>query len=325
MARTRNAAKRQKLQKVEAALFNPDVAFLLAALLDARDLCRASLTCKALGAKRDHGPSLVEEAARRQFECASVWERSCLPKYDGEGWIELYHHLLMLRSELTFDRLLARNIRHGADASTVTRKTNSGSSASATALCSNHVMRAGRHFAHFTATRSEMIGVIRPNIQVNASDFDEYVELNGTLAHLIGSYRSQGEVTEFTPGIQEFWRYLMSYRTARWSDSNVHCCYCIFVGTEDEDEDEDEDEVGHHFCCFDWASGPVPGRMIGNLNQSLPIGLLLDLNEGSLSIYQDGRRFATLKDGLSGEYCWYGTVWHDHESISIRRGSTSDE
>ncbi|EJK46731.1 hypothetical protein THAOC_34591, partial [Thalassiosira oceanica] len=68
MARTRNAAKRQKLQKVEAALFNPGRRISPGPpFWDARDLCRASLTCKALGAKRDHGPSLVEEAARRQF------------------------------------------------------------------------------------------------------------------------------------------------------------------------------------------------------------------------------------------------------------------
>ena len=71
MARTRNALKRQKL---ESALFNPDVVFLLAALLDAQDLRQASLTCKALGGKQAavyNGLSLVEEAARRLFECAS--------------------------------------------------------------------------------------------------------------------------------------------------------------------------------------------------------------------------------------------------------------
>ena len=52
MARTRNAVKRQKVATVESALFNPDVVFLLAALLDARDLCQVSLTCKTLGGKQ---------------------------------------------------------------------------------------------------------------------------------------------------------------------------------------------------------------------------------------------------------------------------------
>ena len=42
----------QKAGAVESALFNTDVAFLLAALLDARDLCQVSLTCKGFGYKR---------------------------------------------------------------------------------------------------------------------------------------------------------------------------------------------------------------------------------------------------------------------------------
>ena len=109
MARTRNSVKRQRVATVESALFSPDVVFLLAALLDARDLCQVSLTCKTLGGKQaaHNGLSLVEEAAKRIFEHAvSVWERSCLPKYDDEGWVELYHHLLMLRSKLTFGQLV---------------------------------------------------------------------------------------------------------------------------------------------------------------------------------------------------------------------------
>mmetsp|Transcript_5960 Transcript_5960/g.13454 ORF Transcript_5960/g.13454 Transcript_5960/m.13454 type:complete len:171 (+) Transcript_5960:1202-1714(+) len=103
MARTRNAVKRQKLESV---LFNPDVVFLLATFLDAQDLRQVSLTCKALGAKQAayNGLSLAEESARQMFECASKWERSCLPKRDDEGWVELYRHLLMLRSKLTFDQ-----------------------------------------------------------------------------------------------------------------------------------------------------------------------------------------------------------------------------
>ena len=41
MARTRNDVKRQKVTTVESALLNPDVVvFLMAALLDARDLAR---------------------------------------------------------------------------------------------------------------------------------------------------------------------------------------------------------------------------------------------------------------------------------------------
>ena len=171
MTRTRNpSAKRQRVTIVESVLFNPDVVFLLAALLDARDLCRVSLTCKTLAGKKavHDGLSSVEEAARRMLARASGWERSYLPRYDDEGWIELYHHLLMLRSELTFDQIVRRRSRaqYGADRSIVHNLDES--SVTFSALCSNHVMRAGRHFAVFTTLANEAyvegstIGVIRP-------------------------------------------------------------------------------------------------------------------------------------------------------------------
>ncbi|EJK47601.1 hypothetical protein THAOC_33670 [Thalassiosira oceanica] len=171
MARTRNAVKRQKVAIVESALFNPDVVFLLAALLDARDLCQVSLTCKTLGGKRANavdGLSLVEEAVRRRFECASEWERSCLRKYPDEGWVELHHHLLMLRSKLMFDQLVGDYIRHGEEGSII--RTIPGRNGRSSALCSNHVMRSGKHFAVFTGNGS--IGVVRP-VQIRRCDFGE--------------------------------------------------------------------------------------------------------------------------------------------------------
>ena len=204
MARTRNAAKRQKAAAVESALFDPDVVFLLAGLLDARDLCRVSQTCQTLGGKQTayNGLSMVEEAARRLLECATDWEKSCLPKYDGEGWVELCHHLLMLRSKLTFDQLVGSNIEYGDDQSIVRASTASWSSS--TALCSNHVMRSGRHFSVFTPAGIARIGVTRPVRQIGVS--------------------ATGLFDFFDPGVETFWEYLMRKRTDRWNDSNVHYC-----------------------------------------------------------------------------------------------------
>ncbi|EJK70444.1 hypothetical protein THAOC_08199, partial [Thalassiosira oceanica] len=263
MARTRNAAKRQKAAAVESALFNPDVVFLLAALLDARDLCQVSLTCKTLGGKRANavdGLSLVEEAARRLFECASDWERSCLPKYPDEGWIQLHHHLLMLRLNLTFDQLVGRNIQHGEDRSiirSVPRQRNASS-----ALCSNHVMRSGKHFAVFTNLKGfGNIGVVRP-VQIIASDFFQGEPI----------FFREEELKIFHPGMQRFWEYLLGQRTARWTDSNVHCCYVSIVDDR--------------FYWYDWASSQpmtvVNSLQFNSLQFSTPMGLLLDLDEGTL-------------------------------------------
>ncbi|EJK70117.1 hypothetical protein THAOC_08551 [Thalassiosira oceanica] len=167
MARTRNAAKRQRDATVQSALFNPDVVCLLAALLDAQDLCQMSLTCKAIGGKQAgyNGLSLAEEAARQLFEqSATEWEGSCLLKHDGEGWVELYRHLLMLRSKLTFDQLVGANIQYGEEQSSFRAST----LITCSALCSNHVMRSGRHFTTFTFTAITdafacvKVGIVRP-------------------------------------------------------------------------------------------------------------------------------------------------------------------
>ena len=49
------------------------------------------------------------------------------------------------------------------------------------------------------------------------------------------------------------------------------------------------------------------------------LGMLLDLENGTLSLYQNGRRLGTLKDGLAGEYCW--TVGFGGKGdVSIQRG-----
>ena len=228
MARTRNALKRQKVATVESALFNPDVFFLLAGLLDARDLCQVSLTCKTLGGRQadyNVGLSLVEEAARRLWECASEWERSCLPKHEGGGWIELYSHLLMLRSKLTFDQLVGSNIQYGEDQSIA--QNSPGFLMNSSALCSNHVMRAGRHFSVSTLAGIARIGVIRP-VHVNRSDFVE------------------GALVNFHPGSSSYWEYLRAKRTDRWGTSNVHGCALFTHGT---------------FWWYDWTNRLPTNRL----------------------------------------------------------------
>ncbi|EJK72847.1 hypothetical protein THAOC_05580, partial [Thalassiosira oceanica] len=199
-----------QIYTIQSALFNPDVAFRLAALLDARDLCQFSLTCKTLGGKQaaPNGLSLIEEAARQQLGCASEWERSCLPKYVYESWIELYHHLLMLRSKLTFDKMLVgegRYRQHGADLSIV--HTILGQLMLSSALCSNHVMRFGRHFAVFKRCMVEgeggnscNVGVVR-SVQIDRSDFGGDGKLR------------------FSPVMPKWEK-----QTGGWIDSNVHCC-----------------------------------------------------------------------------------------------------
>ena len=114
--RDHGEVKRQRVAVVESTLANIDVVSQLAAFLEAKDLCQVKATSKALGSANDgaafNGLSITEEAARRLYEGASDEEKAMLPRYEGEGWIELYHHLLMLRSRLAFDQLLGRHIEY---------------------------------------------------------------------------------------------------------------------------------------------------------------------------------------------------------------------
>ena len=45
------------------------------------------------------------------------------------------------------------------------------------------------------------------------------------------------------------------------------------------------------------------------LRGSGTIGLLLDLDEGTLSVFKNGRRLGVMKDGLGGEYVWFVSVY----------------
>ena len=50
------------------------------------------------------------------------------------------------------------------------------------------------------------------------------------------------------------------------------------------------------------------------------MGLLLDLEEGTLTVYKNGRRLGVMMEGLSGEYCWYTTIGSSI-TVSIERGA----
>ena len=54
----------------------------------------------------------------------------------------------------------------------------------------------------------------------------------------------------------------------------------------------------------------------------LSVGLLLDQDEGTLSVYKNGRRLGIMKHGLSGEYCWLMSIQGASNStaVQIKRG-----
>ena len=66
------------------------------------------------------------------------------------------------------------------------------------------------------------------------------------------------------------------------------------------------------------------------IEERCEVGLLLDLDEGTLTVYKDERRLGVMKGGLGGEYCFCATLYGvddsyvlngPGESVSIKRGS----
>lgn len=110
---------------------------------------------------------------------------------------------------------------------------------------------------------------------------------------------------------------------------------------------EPEEVAGHWFfncrsgCCFpsraEWAgmeplSAPrsssldlSPGESERQEDMELPVrlGMLLDLDAGSLAVYKNGRRLGVMAEGLSGEYCWAVSMLGDQgECVTITSTST---
>merc|ERR1711862_134010 len=95
----------------------------------------------------------------------------------------------------------------------------------------------------------------------------------------------------------------------RWGASDVNCCafscssgYCFWSDWTEYD------------CDDDWEG-------MGILLEDGTIGMLLDLDEGTLAVYKNGRRLGAMKDRLSSEYCWFTSILNRGCSVSIERGT----
>ncbi|EJK77157.1 hypothetical protein THAOC_01030, partial [Thalassiosira oceanica] len=267
-----------------------DLLLRCASYLDADSLARLGRASAAFGIPQaGQQRSLANEAAHQLFRrSATDGERRCLPKNDDESDIGLYRALEQLREPLSFDELAGRGFSPQEHPARVTHTRGHWSTA-----VSGHVMRGGRHFVEFTIYNDDDqnapvvgLGVIRP---VSLTDgIDLGADWWGNVNPIFVSSSHNPEVSEK----------LRSQRTAKWGDSNIHCCsyYCSDGDCERTDWDRGEE------TDYEWH-----GRE--NLDGNGTIGLLLDLDEGTLSVFNNHRRLGVMNDGgLSGEYCWFVSV-----------------
>ena len=270
-----------------------DIVIRFASYLCSKDIVSLALTCRRFGSSHLHdtGLSLMEDTAHQIMCNAKQEEKEAIPKLVNQSYIALCSELEQLRAPRLFDQLIGNRLSYVSNDKSHIEFVDEGTRDN-TAI-SNHVMRAGRHYATFTKEGEWVIriGIIRP-----LKNFDKK-----------GLYA-------FDPlDVEEF----RSERTERWGDhGSIKVNYCsLAVGSRD---------FHNNGRCFwsdwlnsneinDWGCSEV-------FENSDEIGMLLDLNVGTLSVYKNGRRLGILKDGLAGDYCWTATMWSHGESVIIKKG-----
>ena len=260
-----------------------------------RELLNLALTSKSFGFGQPTSSlswSLVEEVARQAvISSAHDAEMSRLPHYVSgvTTWLSILHRFEPL---LVFDVLLGGGIEHqNGDKN---RVHGTDSEHVCTAVSSSYVMGSGSHYAEFKITKTPSIGIARPMPGLDAGTY------YGVFTFFDGDRYSD----------------FLSQRSENWGDSDVHACGyhslrggVIWTNWDDEEQFE-----------LNWEGRE--GCETGDT-----IGMLLNLDEGTLTVYKNNRRLGVMKDGLSGSYCWHVIVdgaydeIGEKDAVQIQRGT----
>ena len=303
--------KRLKTAVFESVLFNSDILVDIGPFLVAEDFTNLASTSRHFGGRTltdsqdndnaiatEQNLSLMEKIARQVIKKEQTGqERAALPRYPGESWIALYHQLVLLRKPIIFDHLVGEFAQYfDGDKSRVIATSSAFYIESAV---SDHIMRAGKHYVE-VSTRSKLghVGVMRPVAKcfTNHPQILSERYFNPTYADEFKSPKFLGE------------------RNERWGDSNVHACqYSLHSGSCFWSNWRPFE----HTVVASWdGRESVSGQTLNSV-----LGILLDLDEGTLSVYKNGRRLGTMMSGLSGEYCWVVTRYTRDDEFSIRRAN----
>ena len=266
--------------------FDEDNLASILSFLESQDFASLASTCKLFGSKKhkigDGNVSLMKKMVYKIIEGALPEEKEVLSLYEKEGSLFiLYKELLQLRKPLKFDRLFGTGIQHAfGDKSIIKPKMRPGAVKCPTGryvfactAASNHVMRAGKHYATFMCSEQSgdplWFGIVRP-----MKGFDKSRVSNTSF---------------FTPFCTYTVDALRELQCPEWGDGTIHSCVynatdgqCQWTDwSEDTDifnESEDSDEDGEHndsFVTEDWQG-------MQSFDGYGKIGLLLDYDEGTL-------------------------------------------
>ena len=292
-----SGGKRIKLfsrNTVDLSRFDRNAILHIASFLSAIDLAYLGRTCTTFGVAKDGWPqrSLADEAAHQNFKStATDVEKNALQRYDDESDTALLRQLYLLREPLEFKQIIGNHIYYISEESKSTISMQRCSHPCC--AISNLVMRRGKHFVTFNVSQETGgyyidFGVIRPLPGWDQRGLESFDPVTIDLSDIL-------------------YQELVAERTERWGISIANCCsyncrdgLCYWSNWYDSDEEQ-------------WEGAE-------SLSENGTIGLLLDLDEGSMTVYKNKRRLGVIMRGLSGEYCWYTSVSSPGDTVSIERG-----
>ena len=149
-------------------------------------------------------------------------------------------------------------------------------------------MMAGKHYASFEASHGTdlLLGVMRP-----------------------GEAKKNAKYSPMSPG---FFNNFTQRAGSEQYNNSVNCCMY---------------KIGLGFNGYCWSSDWVEGNPVieawdgmEDFSGSCKIGMLLDLDEGTLSVYKNGRKLGVMKRGLAGQYCWVVALAVGTQ-VTIKRGT----
>jgi len=270
---------------------------------------------------------LIKKIAYNLYEGASPWEKDALSLQAGYSPLYMYNDLIQLRMSLKFDQLFGYIQHANGDKSTVeplsmrgrikeAHSIATGRSYRAFTAVSDHVMKTGKHYVTFTCSsglnqasdQPNWFGIVRPMKRFTPLGYIR---------------RSTNEITTWTKGlftpfdgiqISE----LRELQCPEWGNSNTHACVYQTINGQSKSTD----------WGFNNSVNSIPkvANKAWEGMQSFDggkIGLLLDYDEGTLSVYKNDIKLGVLKKGLSGVYCWMVSVGHRWGSTSLTSDSSS--
>jgi len=307
--------------------FDEDNLAIILSFLEPKDFAQLASTCKRFGLRKhaigieEEPVSLMKKIAYKIYEGASPEEKGSILYQRSDSPFYLYNELNKLRKPLKFDRLFGDwDIQHAADDESIIepKKRFGGAELSeddfpACTAVSEHVMRAGKHYVTFTCCQQSgdplWLGVVRPLKQFkHTKSLDE-------------SPHPSPSQSLFTPFNAYWLDDLLELQCPEW-DSNIHAC--VYKAIDGHCQWTDWGDIGGEFDLTTWT---WPGMQ--SFEGFGKIGLLLDCDEGTLTVYKNDIRLGIMKEGLSGTYCWMvsvGSRWFipnedRRPTIKIERGS----